>query len=316
MGEHSNISVIIPLYNKVESIGRAIESVLNQSCQAREIIIVDDGSTDNSIEATHFYSDKVEKIKIIQQVNSGVSAARNRGLREASGEWIAFLDADDEWDYDYLNEIFVLMNLFPEATVCATSYYFGDYLGNKKQAFISIPKEKKQFILQNYFSIAAKSAPPLWTSAVCVKKTTLEEIGGFPEGINAGEDLLTWARLAIKNKIAYSINPLAIFWLDKSHTYHAPPNRKFEKEDYVGDELITLLKTSFTDLKGLKKYNSLWHKMRASTFLRYGQFYMVFYEGYKALKFNCLNFHVYFYLLLAFFPKCLRLFFFRKLSSY
>ncbi|HOM77565.1 MAG TPA: glycosyltransferase family A protein, partial [Anaerohalosphaeraceae bacterium] len=94
MHDKRSISVVIPAYNCQAYIRRAIDSVLGQSRPADEIIVVDDGSTDGTAEAVRTYG---AKVILIQQENAGVSAARNAGIRAASGDWIAFLDADDEW---------------------------------------------------------------------------------------------------------------------------------------------------------------------------------------------------------------------------
>ena len=92
------ISVVIPVYNRPLLVKRAIESVLGQSHKASEIIVVDDGSTDETADTLKSF----KNIKIITQKNSGVSSARNRGIKEASGKWIAFLDSDDIWHKDKL----------------------------------------------------------------------------------------------------------------------------------------------------------------------------------------------------------------------
>ena len=93
------ISVVIPLYNKEEQIADTLQSIFAQTFQDFEIVIVDDGSTDNSVEEVEKFDDS--RIRLIHQTNAGVSAARNRGIEEARGELIAFLDADDEWKPEY-----------------------------------------------------------------------------------------------------------------------------------------------------------------------------------------------------------------------
>ena len=92
------ISIVIPLYNKEQQIGKTLESVFAQSFQDYEVVIVNDGSTDKSVEIVEGMADK--RIRLINQKNSGVSAARNKGIQESRGEYIAFLDADDEWKPD------------------------------------------------------------------------------------------------------------------------------------------------------------------------------------------------------------------------
>ena len=88
------ISVIIPTFNRIDILNRAIDSVLNQSINPYDIIVVDDGSTDGT---SDMIKQKYKSIKLIQQKNSGVSAARNNGIKNAQGDWIALLDSDDEW---------------------------------------------------------------------------------------------------------------------------------------------------------------------------------------------------------------------------
>src|SRR5690554_5521626 len=95
-------SVVIPLYNKELSISNTIQSVLDQTFQNFEIVIVNDGSTDNSVKEVEKFDDK--RIRLIHQENQGVSAARNRGIKEARYEWIAFLDGDDLWEKEHLEE--------------------------------------------------------------------------------------------------------------------------------------------------------------------------------------------------------------------
>ena len=115
------ISVVIPLYNKERYIERAVYSVLSQTFQQFEIVIVNDGSTDGSVSVIERMNNPL--IRLIHQKNGGVSAARNRGIEEARFEYIAFLDADDEWKENHLEVIAGLIRKFPECGVFGTSYY-------------------------------------------------------------------------------------------------------------------------------------------------------------------------------------------------
>ena len=105
------ISVVIPLYNKRTSVIRALNSVLSQTIQPEEIIVVNDGSTDGSEQLVNELNHPL--VRLINQPNAGVSAARNRGIKEAKGDWIAFLDADDEWMPEYLETIKSLSEKYP-----------------------------------------------------------------------------------------------------------------------------------------------------------------------------------------------------------
>ena len=116
------ISVIIPLYNKEKQIARTLQTVLEQTFQAFEIVIVDDGSTDGSVQEIEQIKDS--RIRLIHQQNGGVSAARNRGITEARYDLVAFLDADDEWKPTYLETQYQLYQKYPECSVYACNYKF------------------------------------------------------------------------------------------------------------------------------------------------------------------------------------------------
>lgn len=294
------ISVIISLYNKEKQIYRTIKSVLSQTCQDFEIIVVDDGSTDAGAEKVKCINDK--RIRLISQQNAGVSAARNKGIEEARGEYIAFLDADDEWKEDYLATQIELVEKYPQCDVFATNYEFRDSRGIITPTIIKkIPFQEKEGILINYFEVASHSHPPLWTSAVMVRKQAIQSIGGFPKGIRSGEDLLTWAKLAVKHKIAYSRKVCAVYNVPETRSF-GKPMRIPQQPDIVGKELATLYKGN-KHIKRMKAYVGLWHKMRSSIYLRIGNSRECRYEAFKALHFHPSNYKLYVYLLLSFIPN-------------
>ena len=220
-----DISVVIPLYNKRTTIARALLSIQRQRRQPAEIIVVNDGSTDGSEKVAEAMN--VAGLRLIHQPNAGVSAARNRGIDEAKYDWIAFLDADDEWMEEYLQTIAGLNLRYPSCGVCATAYLLGDFSGNSKPVVLKKLPFDREGMLFNYFDVASCSSPPLWTSAVCVKKSSLAAVGGFPAGVRSGEDLLTWARLAAGNAIAYARQPLAVFWKGLSLIHISEPTRPY-----------------------------------------------------------------------------------------
>ena len=114
------ISVVIPLYNKEKQIAKTLQTVLNQTYQDFEIVIVNDGSTDGSVDEVKKFLNP--RIRLINQKNGGVSAARNRGIEEAKGEYIAFLDADDVWDIEHLEVLYQLILAYPKNGAYATAY--------------------------------------------------------------------------------------------------------------------------------------------------------------------------------------------------
>ena len=116
------ISVVIPLYNKKESVAHTLKCVLMQTYQDFEVVVVDDGSTDGSAEIVEGVDDG--RIRLIRQENGGVSAARNRGIKEAKREYVAFLDADDEWKPEHLQTLVGLMEKYPQCGAYSTNYEF------------------------------------------------------------------------------------------------------------------------------------------------------------------------------------------------
>ncbi len=294
------ISVVIPLYNKEQHIGTTINTVLSQSFQDFEIVVVDDGSTDESVQRVKEIDDK--RIRIISQENAGVAAARNKGIKEAKGEYIAFLDADDEWKEYYLSIQMKLAETYPQCDVFATNYIFSDDKNKLTNTIIrNLPFAGEEGELTNYFQVAACSNPPICSISVMVRTQAIQEIGGFPLGIRSGEDLLTWARLAVRHKIAYSKKVCATYNVP-SISPHSRPTRVPQQPDIVGDELSKLY-NAHKSITGLKAYVGLWHKMRASIYSRLGMKKHCFMEVVKALRYNPLNVKPIAYFPLAFLHK-------------
>lgn len=293
------ISVIIPLYNKEKSIASTLQTVLNQTFSDYEIVIVNDGSTDNSVAEVEKVQDS--RIRLIHQQNAGVSAARNRGIEEAKGDLIAFLDADDEWMPEYLATQYYLSRKYPECSVFACNYEFHDVERKVTPTIIhKLLFVGNDGILTNYFEIASCSHPPLWTSAVVVRKSALQAIGGFPVGVKSGEDLLTWARLACQYRIAYSKIPLAVFIFDERNFNTDQKQRMPESVDVVGNELVLLYKAN-PKIVGIKQYVGLWHKMRARIFLSKHLRWRAFYECVRAIQYH-VNAKILVFLILSLIP--------------
>ncbi|MBR2060973.1 MAG: glycosyltransferase family 2 protein, partial [Tidjanibacter sp.] len=120
MDNQITISVIIPLYNKAASVEATLASVLAQSVQPLEIIVVDDGSTDDSAERAERFADR--GVRVVRQANGGVSRARNRGAAEAQGTHLAFLDADDRWENNFIESMTAAISENPECGLYASAY--------------------------------------------------------------------------------------------------------------------------------------------------------------------------------------------------
>jgi glycosyltransferase involved in cell wall biosynthesis len=194
------VSVIIPTYNRGWIIKEAIDSVLAQDFIDFELIVVDDGSTDNTSEILHSYW---EDINVIRQSNQGVSAARNRGLSEASGRFIAFLDSDDLWLSKKLSSQVDFFNSNPDALICQTEEIWirnGVRVNPKK-------RHKKPWGMIFEPSLALCLVSP---SAVMIRRSLFDEIGVFDETLPACEDYDLWLRISCRYPVFLIDMPLII----------------------------------------------------------------------------------------------------------
>lgn len=193
-------SVIIPLYNKASYIEKAIESVLKQTMPDFELIIVNDGSTDDSVGKLTRFSDT--RLKLISQENAGVSTARNNGAEQAQFDYIAFLDADDWWHEHFLEEMKALITQFPEAGLYGSNYFIVKNSTNKPAQVGLDPDFKAGYI--DYFAVYARTFwVPINCSFVIVRKSAFVEVEGLRPALKFGEDLDLWIRVALKHRVGY-----------------------------------------------------------------------------------------------------------------
>ena len=194
------ISVIIPLYNKGFIISETLQSVLAQTFTDFEIIIVDDGSTDNGFEIVSKFSD--ERIRLFQQENKGAAAARNLGIEKSKGKLIAFLDADDYWFPNHLEALYKLYNDFPNCGIYGSRYFIK--ISEKKiiKTFYS-PAVSNDFrgILPDFFNASTFYRIAL-TSAIAIPKTILQNDFLFNPSISSGQDLELYTKIAIEKRVA------------------------------------------------------------------------------------------------------------------
>lgn len=208
------ISVVIPLYNKADHIRKTIESVLAQTRSPKEILVIDDGSTDGGdrvVEKLAPSEKWAPSVSLIRRPHAGVSATRNFGIEVAKGELVAFLDADDAWNVRFLESVASMLMRFPHVCAASSAYEYRYKTGRIwRPTFAGVPNGSFEGIIDYFSCMATKGAPPINSSNVIVRRTALTSVGGFPLGARWGEDHDTWARLALFGDIAFTTETLAI----------------------------------------------------------------------------------------------------------
>ncbi|MBN1846266.1 MAG: glycosyltransferase family 2 protein [Sedimentisphaerales bacterium] len=209
------ITVVIPAYNAGRYVGRALDSVLAQTYPAAEILVVDDGSTDETGRIARSYGPPV---RCIRQENAGVSAARNTGVEAAGGDWIAFLDADDEWLVDKLRLQVGLLRRNPELVWTAGNFIRCLCAENRRGPDIDPARARRLLagceFFDSYFT-AYRQGSGGWTGTMLIRKQALQEAGRFPVGRQKGEDLDMWWRIAYRHPaIGYVPEPLAVYHMN------------------------------------------------------------------------------------------------------
>ncbi len=239
-------SIIVPIYNKAPYVKKALESIVIQTFKDWELIIVDDGSTDNSMNVVRERISELgsERVRVIQQQNAGVAAARNNGVKESRGEYICFLDADDWWEPTFLEEMDRLITEYPDAGIYASNYIY--YKPGKTHVALSLPRGYMNYPKAYYEG----SAMPVWTGATCMPRKVFDEMGGFPVDIKLGEDFLLWAKTAIHYPVAFCEKPLAYYNNDipaslrATRNLHAPEHHMLFHLDPLLNEINRLPSTS------------------------------------------------------------------------
>jgi glycosyltransferase involved in cell wall biosynthesis len=232
------ISIIIPLYNKQNYIRATIESVLNQTFDKFELIIINDGSTDDSLKIVNSILD--DRIKVISIENGGVSNARNTGIKNANYEWIAFLDGDDYWAPQYLFDAFNEINNNPTIQVIATNYY--KVYNERKIKGLNISTG----FINSYFD-----KPCIHSSAIIINKKILDLAGFFHEKLKYGEDQHLWFRIANYTKIFFQSYPLVYYRMDD----HKLSNESVCNRDFSND-IVSLINELNITASGWEKFRS------------------------------------------------------------
>jgi glycosyltransferase involved in cell wall biosynthesis len=267
-----NITVVVPIYNKANTVLRALNSILYQSFNRYEVIIIDDGSTDHSNKVIFNWMSSLDsiasnKFKLFYQLNSGVSSARNKGVLLAKFEYTAFLDADDYWEDSHLENLSILIakyasdvNLFS-----AGIKYYRDGIFN----FPRIPRKYlNNFNVLDYFSVALISHGFVNASSVCCKTSSLMQ-HPFPLNMSNFEDSITWARICGSKGFAFSPSRTSIYVLNNNEG-----SSRIDFTNYINfkDIIYCIKDVSFFKLSSFLFLFTLFHLFHVKTKYTFSDF--------------------------------------------
>ena len=256
------ISVIIPTFNRKKTLGRAIQSVSDQSLSPFEILIIDDGSNDGTKE---WIKESFQDIKYIYQDNQGVSSARNKGIKYAYGDWVAFLDSDDEWLPNKLYEQVKAIGSNQEI-----KFFHTNEIWIRNGVRVNQMKKHKKYggyIFEKCLDICRISP-----SSALIKKEIFDDIGTFDESLRVCEDYDLWLRITSKYPVVFLDIPLIYKYgghagqlskvNDGIESYRIQSLEKFIKSGVLSNEqkllaVNTLVNKMKIYAKGLEKRNKL-----------------------------------------------------------
>lgn len=240
-------SIIIPLYNKEKYIKATIDSVLSQTFQDFEIIIINDGSTDNS--QTIIKSIIDDRIKFYIQDNKGVSESRNAALSKSTGIYIALLDADDLWHPKYLETIHQLILSYPEQHVFSTAVTLETSSNNIRSVYsVGNLKDKEVYVVDYFESSYINTL--LTSSSTVLHQSVFNKIGSYDTSIKSGEDTDLWIRIGMHYKVVFINDPLVTYCYEKQslskRTKHMIDKSKLDQ--YLDQEAASPSLKKFMDL--------------------------------------------------------------------
>jgi glycosyltransferase involved in cell wall biosynthesis len=280
-------SVIIPVYNKLPHLDRAINSVLNQTYKDFELILIDDASTDGSSEKIKEFEDS--RIRIFKRDTPGPGgyAARNLGIKKAKYDWIAFLDADDEWDVGYLSVVSDVILREPNSKLISCSWITRRETDNyitMRDNYLT--KRYLEFSLVDYLEYPKKY---MHTSAVTVNQFIISKAGGFPECCRRGGDLDTWIRwLEASNKNIHINRVLSYYYRDTINQVTGKINKKFcayeTLQRIYSEEYSKAMKMNIRAFNNKFIYGILARQIRAGMPIDYEQIKRMYFNTYAVSR--------------------------------
>lgn len=260
--KNSLISVIMPCYNAELHLREAVNSVLNQTYAKIELIVIDDGSTDHSLEMLRTYGDR---IKVLSQANQGPYPARNHGLAHAAGKYVAFLDADDWWSLDCLEKLYAALVARPE---CALAYCGWQNVGLPGGR--GAPHIPPDYELEDKAARFLRAAAPWPIHAALVRRQILDEVGGFHLDPPTCMDYDLWLRIAVARPVVRVPEVMAFYRHHASGQitstqWRQARNTWLVKRKFIGDYPNLVAHLSQSDLRGLidggllkRGYDNFW----------------------------------------------------------
>lgn len=243
------VSIIMPVYNAEAYLAQSIDSVLNQDMNDIELILVDDGSSDSSLDICSHYADKDERVHVIHQSNQGVSVARNTGLKNANGDYVAFIDADDEMKKDMISSLYQCATRYNADIVsCSSGYVVNGEIVREEYGTNQINVYNRDEAIEQYL-LGGKISIGVWTKLF--KKEIISGIY-FVEGKKINEDkyFIFEALLRSKVFVLYDVTKYLYFQRDNSATMKPFDARWFDALDFA-DEILDYVEKNE---KQLQKY--------------------------------------------------------------
>jgi len=227
-------SVVIPLYNKASHIQRALDSVLAQTLGDFELIVINDGSSDGGERVVGACSDP--RVRLVNQQNQGVSAARNKGVVQASAPHVAFLDADDAWQPGFLAEIAPLIAASPDSALFATAYEMLSPDGKTRDySAAAVGPALSSGVFLDYLDCVGRDTYPFYTSSACVNRAAFLDCGGFDRSLQIGEDVVMWLALSLRVPACFS--PMV------GATYHRDAENRAMNQSGRSEKILSYVRT-------------------------------------------------------------------------